>query len=379
MTLPTPADSHTRLCSPADEVETPAVLVDLDVMDENMARYAAFADEHDVRLRSHAKTHKTPDLAHYQHRHSDGGGIVCQTLGEVEVMAQNGIDDVYLTYMVVGDRKLDRLTWLAGKLDSFATTVDGPGNVRPLQAAAERRGVTVDAVLELDTGMGRVGAAYEDAVDRAQLVDRQPNLRFAGIMAYEGMIFGEDDVRTPAEYEARCFEVMDEVEAAVERIEAAGIAVEEVRVGSTATSLYSGKHPVVTEINPGMYLFNDHNLVRNSPDVSPGNCALTVASTVISAPTADRVVVDAGSKSICPDIDLPPMAVGHEGVDYVNASEEHGWVDVSGSDATFEVGDRIEWIPPHVCTTVNLHDTLVGTRDGYVEEVWDVQARGKVR
>jgi D-serine deaminase-like pyridoxal phosphate-dependent protein len=251
--------------------------------------------------------------------------------------------------------------------------------VLPLQEAAERRGVTVNAVLELDTGMSRVGTAYENAVERAELIAEQPDLNFDGVMAYEGMIFGEDDVRTHAEYEARCFEVMDEVGRAVGDIEDAGIPVEEVRVGSTATSLYSGKHPVVTEINPGMYLFNDRRLVESSPDVSPENSALTVASTVISTEAEDRIVVDTGSKSIARDVDLPPMAVGHDGLDYFTASEEHGWVDTSECEETFSVGDRIEWVPPHVCTTVNLHDTLVGTRDDRVKEVWNVQARGKVR
>jgi D-serine deaminase-like pyridoxal phosphate-dependent protein len=378
MPLPTPADSHTRLYDPTEEVDTPAVLVDLDTVEANLDRYADFADEHGVRLRSHVKTHKTPALAHLQDRRT-GGGIVCQTLGEVEVMAASGLEDIYLTYMVVGDRKLDRLTRVAATVDRFATTVDGPGNIRPLQEAAERRDVTVNAVLELDTGMGRVGTAYENAVERAELIAEQPNLRFDGVMAYEGMVFGEDDVQTPAEYETRCFEVMDEVQRAVEDIEDAGIPVEEVRVGSTATSLYSGKHPVVTEINPGMYLFNDGRLVRDSPDVSPDDCALTVAATVISTEADGRIVVDAGSKSIARDVDLPPTAVGYDGLDYFTASEEHGWVDASDCEATFAVGDRIEWIPPHVCTTVNLHDALVGTREGRVETVWNVQARGKVR
>ncbi len=378
MPLPTPADSHTRIYDPTEEVDTPAVLVDLDTMEANLDRYADFAEKHGVRLRSHVKTHKTPALAHLQNRRTDGG-IVCQTLGEVEVMAASGLEDIYLTYMVVGERKLDRLTRVAATVDRFATTVDGPGNILPLQEAAERRGVAVNAVLELDTGMGRVGTAYENAVERAELIAAQPNLRFDGVMAYEGMVFGEDDVRTPEEYEARCFEVMDEVQRAVEGIEDAGIPVEEVRVGSTATSLYSGKHPVVTEINPGMYLFNDGRLVQDSPDVSPENCALTVASTVISTEAEDRIVVDAGSKSLARDVDLPPTAVGYDGLDYFTASEEHGWVDVSDCEASFAVGDRIEWVPPHVCTTVNLHDTLVGVRDGAVEEVWNVQARGKVR
>lgn len=182
----------------------------------------------------------------------------------------------------------------------------------------------MNAVLELDTGMRRVGTAFENAVGRAQLIVDQPNLNFDGVIAYEGTIFGEIDVQTPEEYEERCFEVMDNVQAATEDIRNSGIPVEEVRGGSTATSVYNGKHPVVTKLNPGMYLFNDHNLLQNSPDVSHENLVLTVASTVISTETENRIIVDAGSKSICPDIDLPLMPIGHEGIHYFNASEEHG-------------------------------------------------------
>lgn len=377
MTVPTPTELKPELYTDLDDIETPAVVVDLDIMEANMRWYADFADEHDVALRCHTKTHKTPAIAHWQ-TDQTGAGIICQTLSEVEVMAHAGVDDIYLSYMVVGDSKLDRLVHVAETLDSFATTVDGPGNIDPLQQAAARHDATVDTVLELDIGLERVGVQPEDAMEMAEYLADKPNLNLTGVMAYEGHIgYGE---KTEEDYERECAAAMDEVEAIVDRIEDAGIEVPEVKVGSTPTSLYSGKHPVVTEINPGMFPFMDAHLLE-VPHVEKTDCALSVLTTVISAPTDDRVVVDAGSKSISLETDYDPLvkADTHEGAHYYNASEEHGWVDVGDCATDLAVGDRLEYIPPHVCPTINLHDTLVGVRDDTVEEVWSVQGRGKVK
>jgi D-serine deaminase-like pyridoxal phosphate-dependent protein len=377
MPVPTATDSKPDLYTAVDDIETPAIVVDLDVMKRNMEWYAGFAEEHAVSLRSHTKTHKIPEIAHWEHGRTSGG-IVCQTLSEVEVMAQAGLDDIYLSYMVVGDSKLDRLVNVSQKLDAFATTVDGPGNINPLQAAAADHDTTVDAVLEIDIGLERVGVAPEDAPGMAQYLADQPNVNFAGVMAYEGHL-GYGD-KTEADYERECAAAMDEVEATVDRIEDAGVEVAEVKVGSTPTSLHSGKHPVVTEINPGMFPFMDARLIE-VPHIEKEDCALGVLTTVISAPADDRVVVDAGSKSVSLETDYDPLVSddAHAGARYYNASEEHGWIDVGDYAADFEVGDRLEFIPPHVCPTINLHDTLVGVRDGIVESVWSVQGRGKVK
>lgn len=377
MSLPTPSSIPVSYPRHVDELETPVVTVDLTTMERNVDEYAEIADEHDVRLRSHAKTHKIPELAHHQNEKT-GGGIVCQTLSEAEVMAQNGIDDIYLSYMVVDERKLDRLVRLSEKLDSFVTTVDCEGNIDPLQTAAKEHDERIDVVLEIDAGLNRVGTSGEQAVEMARYIDDQSALNLVGVMAFEGHVFGRDDVRTVDEYETACMEIMDEVARTVDQIEDAGIEVNEVKVGSTATSRYSCRHPVVTEINPGMYIFNDANLVRGSPDVTKADCALSVLTTVISKPTSDRVVVDAGSKSISFDTGQDPIPVDSD-VEYYNASEEHGWVDTSRVKSDISVGDRLEFIPPHVCTTVNLHDTIVGVDGGDVREIWNVQARGKVR
>lgn len=376
MPTPTPSDSTPSMYRPRDELETPAVVVDLDVMEANMAEFAEFAEQHDVALRSHVKTHKIPDIAHRQEALTGGDGILCQTLSEAEVMAQNGIDDIYLSYMVVEESKLDRLVWLSERIDEFATTVDCPGNLDPLQAAAERHDVTVDAVLEVDVGLERTGAPLgEPAVAMAERIRDAENVAFAGIMGYEGHVNALAD--SPEAYDRLCTEAMDDLQETVELIEDAGIAVDDVKVGSTGTSRHSGKHPAVTEINPGMYPFNDANVVSWAGPIGPEDCSLTVLTTILSKPTDDRVVVDAGSKTMSFDVDRQPIPKGRDDVVYANASEEHGWIDASDAAEPIEVGDRLEFVVPHVCTTVNLHDTLIGTRNGRVEEVWNVQGRGK--
>ena len=370
-------DLKPELQDAKDEIETPAVLVDLDAMDRNMADYVDFADEQGISLRSHVKTHKIPDIAHQQHRMT-GGGILCQTLSEAEVMADNGIDDIYLSYMVVEQAKLPRLLRLSEKLDKFATTVDGPGNIQPLQDAAKANDVELDVILEFDIGLNRVGVpTVDEAIELAEYIHGLSNLRFAGIMAYEAHVSGQAD--SQAEFEELCHQAMEEVADWVQAIEReTPVTIEEVKVGGTSTSKFSGKHPIVTEINPGMYPFNDvGELRRRSYELTKRDCAATVLSTVISKPTASRAVVDAGSKAISMDIDgLLPIPKHREDIEYVRSSEEHGWLTFD-SETDIEVGDKIEFIIPHVCTTINLHDSVVGYRDERVEEVWEVQARGK--
>lgn len=379
--MPTPTIAETRptLGTPKGEIETPALLVDLDTMEANVREYVSFAEANDVRLRSHVKTHKNAELANRQSEYGGESGVVCQTLSEAEIMAKNGIDDVYLSYMVVGGRKLERLVRLSEKLDRFATTVDGPGNIEPLQEAAAGRGEDVDVILEVDVGLHRTGVAPgEPTLETARFVREQSNLNLRGLLAYEAHV--KSEAETQAEYETYCTEAMDRVQETVDLLESEGIPVPEVKVGGTATSKYSGRHPVVTEINPGMYPFMDVGELEHRPfEVDRADCAATVVSTVISAPSEDRAVVDAGSKTLSMDTSQLPVPKYRDDVAYVNASEEHGWLDTTDSDDSIAVGDRIEFIVPHVCTTVNLHDTIIAVRDGHVEDLWPVQARGKVK
>jgi len=378
MTTWTADEMGPRLGEPVDELETPVLLADIDAMDRNIREYAAVADEHDVALRSHVKTHKNAELAAREVELTGDSGICCQTLGEVETMARNGIDDVYLSYQVVGESKLDRLCWLAGKVDSLATTVDSAATIDMLQDAAARNDRTLHAVLEIDMGLHRTGVDPDDAVGLATRIADAEDLAFDGILAYDSHV--KSEASTEGEFEDGCWEAMALAEAVVDAIEAAGVAVGEVKVGGTATSRYSCRHPVVTEINPGMYPFNDVGELRLRPwEVSKADCTATVLTTVISVPEEDRLVVDGGSKTFSLDKPQMPVPKHRDDIEYVNASEEHGWIDTSDSDETFEVGDRLEFIVPHVCTTINLHDLIVGVRDGQVADMWAVQARGKVR
>ncbi|WP_228546392.1 alanine racemase [Halegenticoccus tardaugens] len=379
MPVPTTAEMQPPLHMPRNEIETPALVIDLEVMETNIQGYVTFAEKHNVRLRSHVKTHKNAELAKRQSEYANNSGIVCQTLSEVEVMVKNGIDDIYLSYMVVGRKKLKRLVWLAQKLDRFATTVDGPGNIKPLQDVAADHGVKIDVILEIDVGLHRTGVSPgEPALTMTELIREQSNLNFRGLLSYEAHVKSEAETQT--EYEAYCTEAMDQAQNTVELLEAEGIPVEEVKVGGTATSKYSGKHPVVTEINPGMYPFMDVGELEHRPfDIDKSDCAATVISTVISKPSEDRAIVDAGSKSLSMDKPQYPVPKHRDDIKYVNASEEHGWIDTTECSDPVDIGDRIEFIVPHVCTTINLHDTIVGVRDGCVEELWDVQARGKVK
>lgn len=378
MPTPTTTDAPVNLGTPVEKVETPALVVDLDIMEQNIDRYASFAEDHDIQLRSHVKTHKTPALAHRQHDRTDGG-ICCQTLSEAEVMAAAGIDDIYLSYMVVGERKLNRLVNLSGDLSSFATTVDGRGNVDPLQSAAASYGVIIDVIVEIDVGLGRTGVpTRKQAVDLAKYITEQPNLSFQGLLAYEAHV--KNKAESEAEFEQQCEAVMDKVAAVVNDIKDANVNVPEVKVGGTATSLYSGTHPVVTEINPGMYPFMDVGELKLRPwEVSLDDCAATIRSTVISAPDDDRAIVDAGSKSLGVDKPQQPVPKHSGEVAYVSSSEEHGWLDTSERKEPLTVGDPVSLVAPHVCTTVNLHDTIIGIRDEHIAAVWDVQARGKVK
>ncbi|WP_331235031.1 alanine racemase [Natronorarus salvus] len=364
---------------PVDDLETPALLGDIDTMERNIEQYVAFADKNDVVLRSHVKTHKNAELAALEDGMTGGGGICCQTLGEVETMARNGIDDIYLSYQVVGERKLDRFCWLSQKVEKLATTVDSAATIDILQDAARDHETTVDVILEIDVGLHRTGVGPgPEAVALAERVDEAANLEFDGVLAYESHVKAEAE--TESEFDELCWEAMELAQNVVEDIEAAGISVEEVKVGGTATSGYSGKHPVVTEINPGMYPFNDVGELELRPwEVSKDDCAATVLTTVISVPDDDRLIVDGGSKTFSLDKPQMPVPKNRDDIEYVNASEEHGWIDTSASDESFAVGDRLEFIVPHVCTTINLHDLIIGVRDDRVEEFWAVQARGKVR
>lgn len=363
-----------ELYAPVETIETPAILVDLDVMDRNMRRMEQLVVEHDVALRSHAKTHKIADIAHQQVALTNARGIMCQTLDECVHMARNGIEDIHLARMVVTRPKVERVVKLADEIDHFVISVDGPANFEPLQETANRRGVTVNVVLEIDVNVGRTGVAPNDALETARSIQAQPNLQFEGILGHDGLV--KTTAETVEAYEEAIAETVGSLRGVVETLEADGIAVSEVKTGSSATAGYAVQHSDVTEINPGRYPFFDGLHVRYDPRVTVDDCAVSVLTTVISKPTTDRVVVDAGSKIISPIGDPKPISTASSAIRYRAASSEHGTVDVSEYDGTVEVGDQLEFIVPSVNHSINLVDSLIGVREERVEAIWEVQARG---
>ena len=372
MVDPTFTDMRPELGQPVEALETPVVVADLDAMERNLARFDALADEHDVAVRSHTKAHKTPAVARRQEAVLDGG-VLCQTLSEAEVMARYGVEDVLLVCPVVSDPKLDRLCWVAEHVDRFATLADEREHVARLQAAAERNDTTVSVVLEVDAGLGRLGVEPgEDAVDVAEAVRDRPGLRFDGILGHDGHV--PYLASTQDELAELCAGVAADLEATVEALEGAGVGVDRVTSGATATAPLMAAEDVVTELDPGRYIFNDAALLEQGA-VDRADCGATVLTTVIGRPAEDRAIVDAGSKTLS-YVDGPdPVPVGREDVSFYRKSSEHGFVDVSEADVA--VGDRLEFVVPNLWAVANLHDTLPAVRDGRIEEVWHVAARGK--
>ncbi len=352
-----------------EDLDTPALLVDLEALERNIRRMADFFASVPANLRPHVKTHKTPAIAHKQIA-AGAQGITCAKLGEAEVMAAAGIDDILIANQVVGPAKIARLMGLARQI-SVTVAVDNPQNVADLSAAATAAGATVGVLVEVNVGMNRCGVAPgEAAVALAQQVARSPGLRFRGVMGYEGHCVAIPDRR---EREEKARAAMALLIATKEMIEAAGLPVEVVSGGGTGTFDITGRYPGVTEVQAGSYVTMDTSYRRLDLGFE---CALTVLTTVISRPQPGLAIVDAGMKAITPEFGMPEPK-GLPGARVVRLSEEHGKIELA--DGGLSVGDKLELIPSHGCTTFNLHDRLYAVRAGRVEAVWPIAGRGQFR
>ena len=375
MPLPSFTDSQPTLGQPVEELPTPAVVADLDVLDRNIEAVSELAERHDVDVCSHTKAHKTPALARRQLREFDGG-LMCQNLSEAEVMVRHGLEDLLVVCPVVDDRKLDRLCWVGDRTERFATTVDGPGNIDPLSDAARRNDTAVDVVLEVDTGLGRMGVEPGNpAGEMARYIDDRSNIELAGILGHDSQVtYGAE---TDSAFEAGCRDVVEKLERTVDAVVDAGIDPGRVITGSTATAPSVAAADVVTDIDPGRYVFNDVEMVEHAPTVTVEDCGMTVHTTVIARPTPDRAIVDAGSKTLSFLGSPMPVPRNREDIDFFEKSSEHGYVDVSDPETPVEVGDRLELVVPNLYGAVNLRETIPAVRDGRIEELWHVAARGK--
>lgn len=346
-----------------DELETPVPVVDMDRLEANIARLQNYLSENKIANRPHIKTHKIPAIAHMQ---MDAGavGITCQKVSEAEAMAEAGFTDIFLPYNIVGESKLARLTALAQKI-SLSVTADSAVTVNGLSSAAQKAGLTLTVLVECDTGLHRCGVqSPQEAAELARLIAKSPNLHFGGLMTYPTSATLDDFVRSTRDL------LKDD-----------HIQIESVSGGGTPCMWEAHTHKELTEHRAGIYVYGDRWTMRPGA-VKLDDCALKVHTTVVSRPTKDRGILDAGSKTLSMDLH------GLDGYGYIceypdakiyDLSEEHGHVDFSGCARKPEIGERLTIIPNHCCTVTNNFDEVIGARKNEVEVTWQVAARGTVR
>ena len=361
------------------ELETPALLIDLDVMERNIKRVADYAREHGLRLRPHTKTHKIPALGRMQVKHG-AAGLTVAKVGEAEVMVNSGTPDLLVAYPVIGRKKLDRLMEIA-KRTRVTVSLDSVAAARQLSEAAREAQTEVGVLAEIDAGLGRVGVTPGvELIELATALSRLPRLKLEGIAFYPGHIKSMED--GGEEELAQLAELVDSV---VRELKAAGLPPNIVSGGSTPTLFHSHKVAGVNEIRPGTYIFYDRNTVAQGA-CTWDDCAASILATVVSMARPGQMIIDGGSKTFSSDrlatTGEPTFGMLREAPAAVfnKMNEEHGYVDIRKvEDASFQVGDRVRVIPNHICVCMNLHEQVYGIRGDTVERTWAVEARGKLQ
>jgi D-serine deaminase-like pyridoxal phosphate-dependent protein len=348
------------------DLETPVPVIDLDRVEHNLAKMQAYCDRHGLRLRPHIKTHKIPAFAHRQIE-LGARGITCQKLGEAEVMADAGLDDILISYPIIGPAKALRLAELSRRA-KLTVAVDNVLAVEAVAEAARASNNAIGVLVEFDSGNMRTGVVSVDqALALAGQVQNAAGLRFDGLMTYPST-----DATIPFVAEAR------------RRFSEAGLDISVVSGGGTPNAWRAHEIPGLTEVRVGTYIYHDRATV-GAGAAGLEECAFLLHATVVSRPTEDRAVMDAGSKSLSSDQVAPSVGpgygliLGYEDAVIERLNEEHGVIDLSRCNKKPVIGERIQIIPNHVCVVSNLHDEVAVARDGHLVDTWRVAARGKTR
>ena len=360
------------------DIQTPCLVLDLDALERNIKKMGDYAKAHGMRHRAHGKMHKSVDVLKLQQELGAACGVCCQKVSEAEVFARGGIKDVMVSNQVTEPAKIDRLARMPKLGARVLVCVDDPENVAALSEAAQRHGTELEALVEIDCGAGRCGVSTtQDVVHIAKLIDAAPNLKFAGIQAYQGAMQHLDLYTDRKEkLDAAIAQVAD----AVQGLKSNGLECDIVGGGGTGSYYFESQSNVYNELQCGSYAFMDADYGRildeNGKRIDDGEWenALFILTTVMSHSKADKAIVDAGLKAQSVDSGLP-FVYGRTDVEYLKCSDEHGVV--ADPNGALKVNDKLKLVPGHCDPTCNVHDWYVGVRNGKVETVWPVSARGK--
>lgn len=356
------------------DVSTPALIVDLDAFERNVARMRDFVQKMGVRHRAHAKTHKSADIALYQMEVGGACGVCCQKVSEAEALVAGGVKDVLVSNQVVDPKKIDRLAAMA-KRARVLVCVDDLGNVDDLSAAAVRHGVTVECLVEIDCGAGRCGVEWgEPVVAIARKIDAAPGLKFSGIQAYQG---AAQHVHDFEERRAKINSAIKMVTDTVAMLSDAGLSCDIIGGAGTGTYYFEGDSGIYNEMQCGSYIFMDADYQRvldsKGDFISEFENSLFIYTSIMSKTKADKAICDAGLKAQSVDSGLP-VIFGRDDVEYIKCSDEHGVIADPGN--VLRLNDKLKLVPGHCDPTCNVYDWYVGVRNGKVETLWPVTARG---
>ena len=360
------------------DIQTPCLVLDLDALERNIKKMGDYASAHGMRHRSHGKMHKSVDVQKLQESLGGAVGVCCQKVSEAEVFARGGIKDILVSNQVRDPAKIERLAKLPKLGSRIIVCVDDLANVADLSAAAQKHGTTLEIFIEIDCGAGRCGVTTSDAVVAiAKAVDAAPGLKFTGIQAYQGAMQHMDSF---ADRKAKLDAAIAQVKDAVAALEAAGLPPELVSGGGTGSYYFESNSGVYNELQCGSYAFMDADYGRIKDadgqriDAGEWENALFILTSVMSHAKADKAICDAGLKAQSVDSGLP-FVYGRDDVEYIKCSDEHGVI--ADPKGVLKVNDKLRLVPGHCDPTCNVHDWYVDVRNGKVEAVWPVSARGR--
>ena len=360
---------------PLADVDTPALILELDPFERNLRRLHESLAGVQVAVRPHAKSHKCPQIALRQMA-LGAVGVCCQKVSEAEALVEGGVADVLIANEVVGAAKLRRMVALCTQA-RIAVCADNAENIDALDRAARAQGVVLDVLVEINVGANRCGVEPgAPAVTLAQQITNCANLRFGGLQAYQG---AAQHVRKVDERRAAIEGAVASVRRTRDLLSEAGIGCPKVTGAGTGTYVFEATSSAYDELQAGSYIFMDADYARNDwteSGIPRFEHSLFVWTTVMSRTTAERAIVDAGLKASSVDSGMPRIADGGP-AEYIKASDEHGVIQVNGATG-YAVGDKLKLIPGHCDPTVNLYDHFICVRNGRVEAIWPITARGAV-